>query len=67
MLLLLSRYPTHHNVPLISTSSSLSVAIFSGSTAWETAKNVTSQKSMKFNKQIGIVNLEVIKILFQKF
>ena len=27
----------------------------SGSTGLETAKNVTSQKSMKFNKQIGII------------
>ena len=39
----------------------------SGSTAWETAKNVTSQKSMKFNKQIGTINLKVIKLSFQQF
>ena len=39
----------------------------SGSTSWETAKYVTSQKSMKFNKQIGTIDLKVIQLLFQQF
>ena len=39
----------------------------SGSTGWETAKNVTSQKSMKFNKQIGTIDLKMIQLLFQQF
>ena len=40
---------------------------FSGSTAWETARKVTSQISIYINIQVGTINLKVIQLLFETF